>query len=366
MQRAIIIDGGTDSGKTKAKDRIENSIKYIRKKYTKPWKFDAWVVTHWDADHYYGMLDCLTSDGFREKNFSVSAELYCGAAPPKTKTSAKHPLKGKFYDDFLVSRHSIVTYAHQYLFCSGFDSKMVAGEDLLGIDLFTGDSVLNVPIGILDKYNPELSEHVSKDKSIPRFCVLGAGGYGIGFKNPFVSAGKVTANQTPILAMLFWPENRKCSYFTGSDGFPKVEHDAIGGLLKSGKVMKKPVHVIKLDHHGSSHELLPQPQPQPQISDKPIQNLSIRNEFDKDIVTLLEPKSIIVTPGQCYGHPSTYFMSTDNLLIDGLTFDRLVCDRIPDQLFLPQETQQSVVYHTFPLLDDYKISSKKRSKCPEI
>lgn len=87
MQRAIIIDGGTNSGKIKAKDRIIDSINYIRKQHTGPWEFRAWVVTYWDADYHYGMLDYLASKGFIE-NFSLPGKLYCGAAPPKTKTSA--------------------------------------------------------------------------------------------------------------------------------------------------------------------------------------------------------------------------------------------------------------------------------------
>ena len=149
------------------------------------------------------------------------------------------------------------------------------------------------------------------DKSIPRFCVLCADGYGIGFQKPFVPAEKITANKTSILAMLFWPENRKCSYFTGDDGFPEVELHAVCGLLNSGEVMTGPVDVIKLDHHGSSPELLPQSQPQRQNSDKPTQNLVIRNEIDTNIVTSLKPKSIIVTPGQRYGHPSTHSVSTE-------------------------------------------------------
>lgn len=97
--------------------------------------------------------------------------------------------------------------------------------------------------------------------------------------------------------------------------------------------MKGPVDVIKLDNHDSSREPLPQSQPQHQNSDKLTQNHVIRNEIDTDIVTSLKPKSIIVTPGQRYGHPSKYFVSTENLLIDGLTFDRLVCDPIPDRVF---------------------------------
>lgn len=102
-----------------------------------------------------------------------------------------------------------VTYAHKKKLPEypGSKWKIVAGKDLLGIKLLTGDSVLNAPDEISDKYNPRFGKGFSEDKLfIPRFCVHGADGYGIDFKKSFVPADKLTANQTSILAYYFSPK----------------------------------------------------------------------------------------------------------------------------------------------------------------
>jgi hypothetical protein len=164
------------------------------------------------------------------------------------------------------------------------------GKGLIGVDLFTGKRVFNnvdnegksLPFSDL-KLNPVGIQ--------PIFCVLGAGGYGVGRDDSYAENGIPTPNQTSILAMLFWPQNGKCSYFTGGDGFPLVERVSISGLLNHGGFMEGPVHVIKLDHHGSSRDLLP-----------PLEEHENR-QFG-NIVAGFRPKKIIVTPGKRYGHPS--------------------------------------------------------------
>lgn len=70
VERAVLIDGGNDgcmrhAGGNKASRAIELAMLDISKMYelstrydvpgeTKRLRFDAWVITHWDEDHYIG------------------------------------------------------------------------------------------------------------------------------------------------------------------------------------------------------------------------------------------------------------------------------------------------------------------------
>ncbi|KAF3155393.1 hypothetical protein TWF751_003250 [Orbilia oligospora] len=64
--RVIFVDGGTVAGTTGNKDTIDKTILEIQARYEWPrsniLKFDAFVVTHWDADHYQGIVRYLVGD----------------------------------------------------------------------------------------------------------------------------------------------------------------------------------------------------------------------------------------------------------------------------------------------------------------
>ena len=64
VHNAFIMDGGKDSGGKKAHDMITESLQWIDgilmskyEKYKADWTFQSWVVTHWDKDHYQGVID---------------------------------------------------------------------------------------------------------------------------------------------------------------------------------------------------------------------------------------------------------------------------------------------------------------------
>lgn len=62
LLRAVLIDGGQDGGRI---TNIQATIRVIEDKYSLKagsLKFDAMVITHWDTDHYVGILKMLTND----------------------------------------------------------------------------------------------------------------------------------------------------------------------------------------------------------------------------------------------------------------------------------------------------------------
>lgn len=65
VQNAFIMDGGKNSksGKEVAHEMITKSLQSIEdilskvEGYKADWTFQSWVVTHWDHDHYAGVVD---------------------------------------------------------------------------------------------------------------------------------------------------------------------------------------------------------------------------------------------------------------------------------------------------------------------
>ena len=284
-----MIDGGIDSDGVLAKSQIQRALRAVDKEYGVNWQCCAWVVTHWDADHHYGMIEFF-NDELHNGPFSHSRRLpyfvkhpllYCGGQLPKEKRPSAFRKHTPYTD---LTKHLVcisVQKASRYnmkanqLIKINLGFKILTsniGQGLLGRDLFTGEKVFN-PISLK-------TEKGFLNKTRPRFCVLGADGWGVTSKEKYQI--KPDANETSILAMLYWPDTHHCSYFTGGDGNPLVEEESVIPFLEG-----MPVTVIKLDHHGSSNEFFKQ-----------------GVGLDLNIVDRMQARKVIVTPGKQYGHPS--------------------------------------------------------------
>ncbi|OBS23145.1 hypothetical protein FPOA_03701 [Fusarium poae] len=62
IEKAFLMDGGTNAGGYYAWVQILKGLRHIDLELGINWKFDNWVVTHWDEDHYRGVRDLLSSD----------------------------------------------------------------------------------------------------------------------------------------------------------------------------------------------------------------------------------------------------------------------------------------------------------------
>ena len=81
IKSGFIMDGGRNSDEIKAGDVIAKGLKTISETYlpsgSKPF-LRAWVVTHWDADHYEGVESLLNAKAL-ENYFVASPVLYAGS-----------------------------------------------------------------------------------------------------------------------------------------------------------------------------------------------------------------------------------------------------------------------------------------------
>ncbi|KAF5641462.1 uncharacterized protein FTJAE_4114 [Fusarium tjaetaba] len=269
---AFIMDGGVDSGGYSASEAIKDTLKYVNQylkstyKMKKSIKFSLWVVTHWDEDHFLGMMDLLAkqlepskpSDWMTE-NFVKKPKLYCGRL-----------------ENF-----------KQQLNALGFEAA--GGESVLGYDLLSGGQ-------IFDKNGTPICESVWEEDR-PRFCIVGANGRGLTVSK---AQQKVTRNQSSILAVLFWPkEGRRCCFFTGGDGNPELERGIINNFLSKSDFIKlgDGLDLMKLDHHGSSQE---------NIYGGDLRKVKAVRKLALSMmpIGLFKPKNILITPGNLHGHPT--------------------------------------------------------------
>lgn len=87
------MDGGEDSGGNSASDQIRSTLSFLDKIYGKSWRFSAWIVTHWDSDHHYGLYQFLVDAQNKlsaRKYFTDSLRLYSGGSPPEVKIPTRN------------------------------------------------------------------------------------------------------------------------------------------------------------------------------------------------------------------------------------------------------------------------------------
>ncbi|KAK0624295.1 hypothetical protein B0T14DRAFT_565578 [Immersiella caudata] len=304
---AFIMDGGKDAAGDAAHEQILKALAAIDESLSGiRWFLDAWVVTHWDSDHYKGVGDLLglygESRGIRRRTvrgtlledyFVKNPVLYCGASPSLTGNP-----RTRLDEIFLVR---------------------IEGEHLIGVDLLSrtrlfsnctkdlskvlDKNIYSVVAGttkaIRDRDITYGIQSVNKNtnRTQPRFCVVGANGFGMG--STAAITAKPTPNETSILAVVYWPSSGHTSYFTGGDGNPRVEQMILNNFFEKttkangpkgfeeGLLLPTlPIDFMKLDHHGSSNENLRE------------------TELGKNPLARFRPKNVLVTPGDQYGHPT--------------------------------------------------------------
>ncbi|OPB46581.1 hypothetical protein A0O28_0067030 [Trichoderma guizhouense] len=277
VQRAFLMDGGTNAGVYAAWAQILKALRFIDLELGNDWKFDSWVVTHWDEDHFHGVKDLLVNNeieftrcnhngakvtrgspgNFASLYFNPKPVLLCGAwdAPVMFKGGSdflrlfvKDKPSLELWDS-LKKEEEKIAEGRTLLRC-------IWGQVLIGLDLFTRSFYFDRKTGEVDYKASIYSISDGNDptsKNTPRFCVVGANGYGIG--RPDACKLKPSRNETSILGLLYWPGKEFCSYYTGGDGHP----DVFKGPVQEWFRKHWPggdVEMVKLDHHGSTGENL--------------------------------------------------------------------------------------------------------------
>ncbi|KAJ3456206.1 hypothetical protein MRS44_016229 [Fusarium solani] len=303
--RSILMDGGNDgsASASHAADIIEVSLKMIWARYDpagpQEIKFDAWVVTHWDNDHWAGSLKMFqrNMDGNGRSNRmkylgnTPLSHLYCPnwvsvpkypavPDPPKADLLKKRPndlfIKDDDKSNFNEEEGTGQVYFRNHI-QDGYPLCIAkwGHRQLLGMDFFTGNFLwhyLNQPMDkSADNARHDLLSTVNKMKSVvkvsnfqgakyPRFVCIGVGGFVCGAKvdeaalRVALARKKITpadtwANMSSIISVLFFPEAAHLSLYWGGDSITPIESP----LAKSPFFDGQKCSVAKWSHHGGKH-----------------------------------------------------------------------------------------------------------------
>ena len=76
----FLMDGGKDAGGVLAAKVIDDGLRLLAAAYGSGWnKLRAWVVTHWDEDHYMGMANWIVNNRTDLQDFfTEEARFYTG------------------------------------------------------------------------------------------------------------------------------------------------------------------------------------------------------------------------------------------------------------------------------------------------
>ncbi|KAH7154577.1 hypothetical protein DER46DRAFT_664289 [Fusarium sp. MPI-SDFR-AT-0072] len=359
VEYAFIMDGGVDSGDYSASNAIIMTLNYVNDYLKSKYrievkiKFNLWVVTHWDADHFRGVMDLIAKFEKKKENKKNKKKNEPPELPQSTRWMAENFVEGPMLycgrlEEPFFSQASAL----------GFGS--VGGEMALGLDMLSG-------VKIFDKNGtPYPNDELEENR--PRFCIVGANGCGIKVAK---AQKNVNRNQSSILAVLFWPWNDgRCCFFAGGDGNPELERQIFRKFLKVSTIVRldDSIDLMKLDHHGSSQE---------NIYGGELREVKSKRKMKlaNMPIGLFKPENFLVTPGNLHGHP-TYDVvqclldllgSTTGLMKDGRPFGRVWTTRSPYWATKKAPTAKDLsVYHNQDLkeihekdLQAYKDPTKK-------
>lgn len=319
---AVLIDGGKKDNKVVP--NIEWTIAEIEGMYTLPvgsggkLKFDSIVVTHWDADHYQGIMQLIQND--------ITTQLT--ASPPATpatlcisfmkyKNNKRTQPQTTFYAPYWAERinkkNKVTANGHPREVYSdaaflGFNytapKKTVKYDkicilqynNVLGINFLTRKGVpktkaINSPLDLVKLNPPAVIGHpgiycVASDRA-----VLGGKPGAV----EVINKGITPTNKASIAAMVIWSDGTLSHYFAGDADY--VVEKKIALWTQGGKTARK-VTTMKISHHGAN-------------SSTPTMMLD-----------LFIPKNIVISCGDSYGHPCM-FETFYPPILDAVDGDRL-------------------------------------------
>ncbi|KAG9495530.1 hypothetical protein J7337_013779 [Fusarium musae] len=350
VKKAFLMDGGTNSGGYYAWVQILKGLRHIDLELGTKWKFDNWVVTHWDEDHYRGVRDLLSTDlelfrfvqkgegdptgrtppsTFAKQYFCEKPWLLCGALDRAMFINRKKELDYKYLEPFMT-HGGLTLYPNPALqglpkisytldaqtsrsWIEEAGLRCITTQPLVGIDLFTRTWQFNSdgkPCSAETDIDSTWRNKAAQSTAQPRFCVIGADGYGIGIGDGGRFVKEPSRNETSILAILYWPGNLRCSYYTGGDGSPDMAKGIVREWLSKHFQRGGQVDLMKLDHHGSTRENLGSKKKpatgtnfivagEPQKADKEPSDI-----IADILIEHLKPEGLLVTPGTQHGHPT--------------------------------------------------------------
>ncbi|KAM0425765.1 hypothetical protein ACHAPT_009015 [Fusarium lateritium] len=303
--KSILMDGGNDGSQSavNAAAILDESLEVIRARYDprglQKIQFDAWIVTHWDNDHWAGSLQMFRNN--MDLHGRSSRMKYDGRIPltclycpnwtglPKYPATSITPradllkkrssglfIKGDDQPDFDAVGEGDVYFVSNHTQDGYPLCKAKWGHrQLLGLDFFTGDTPWhhlqqtmdltadNARQKVLNTFaNVDfVMQHANKrNPKFPRFVCIGVGGFVFGAElditalQSALAARKATqddtwANLSSIMSVLHFPNQKQVSLYWGGDSITPIELPLANSTFFNGYTCA----VAKWSHHGGRH-----------------------------------------------------------------------------------------------------------------
>ncbi|KAJ4030770.1 hypothetical protein NW761_013349 [Fusarium oxysporum] len=328
---AVLIDGGTPQ----AHVAVSTAIAKIRNEINNIFGFRSIVVTHWDNDHYGGVMQMLYQDweNHRANNVAMSyvdwneTTLYCPWKAVNTLSYNFPNIKIELAD----GGRNYLLFFQSATVCWDPICRVVVGTYAIGYNLFTGcqhreeygrlDTVQPPPdleesLDGVYEYAPELN-----DRKRPIFLIYGVDG--MTFRDEWAAPSRSWTNRnrndknaSSIMALVIWPipfeadDNwqMRVSLYTGGDAEEGLEEAMMGWLGAEGG---RSIHldVVKAGHHGSHFST---------TEESFLHNLQY----------------LVISAGRQYGHPSfavayCFLALADHREYRNMSRPSILCTRYP-------------------------------------
>lgn len=267
VEAAVLIDGGRSTSAS----FVAGAIASIRAELNSKFSFTSIVVTHWDLDHFEGLMKLLYNqwktpqqpDSITPYIKFNSTTFYC---PWKDVIAL-----GSINDNMKVQEDEAGECYWLFFRLSSTSEwqpvcRAVVSTYAMGYDLFTRYDHTNKTLRPPSIWPSSLSQIYSYAPNLvafqkPIFLVYGVDGLSFRDDNNLWTAPsaptKLSRNDSSIMALVIWPKRdaakpMRVSLYTGGD----VEQDPMeDGLVKwleadSGKLK---LDVVKASHHGSHY-----------------------------------------------------------------------------------------------------------------
>ncbi|KAJ3466985.1 hypothetical protein MRS44_004549 [Fusarium solani] len=267
VEAAVLIDGGRST----SVGSVEGAIASIRAEFNSKFPFTSIVVTHWDADHYAGLMKLLYNQWKTPKlppyiNSNITT-FYCPWKDVKALGSINDNMKVGLDEKkacyWLFFRLSSTSEWRPV--CRAVVSTYAMGHDLF-TSLKPSENTLTKPSMWPFMWPSSLSQVYSNAPNLvafkkPIFLVYGVDG--LSFKDSIdqwsapSAPTKLSKNDSSIMALVIWPEPvatepMRVSLYTGGDVEQDPMEDELVKWLVDGP-RKLKLDVVKASHHGSHY-----------------------------------------------------------------------------------------------------------------
>ncbi|KAI1161146.1 hypothetical protein F5B18DRAFT_674876 [Nemania serpens] len=237
FEAAVLIDGG----QARFADPVHQFLVDLRDTYYE-FRLTAVVITHWDNDHYGGIMTSL-QNGNLHNFFGPDTVIYFPATDHNTKLTAF---------GFTLDQN------HHLLYNNVFLAQVKLGIQALGVDVFSGQSqvVAANAQGFADIFK---ADNTKLKDGRPILLCIAVDGIVIGSpalsQQPPPPANQFTSNDSSIALVAVWPDVNtndpvRISLYSAGDSSESQERALVYWLRVIDKTVA--IDVAKLSHHGSA------------------------------------------------------------------------------------------------------------------